>query len=75
MVASNPLPGASYPWLNASNSYSRSNTIFSWYAYARIVARKHNMPAPEPQDWDNLSDEEILVMVTVLRDLAHVPSA
>lgn len=59
-------------WELVPYDFRRSNLIFTWFAYARIVARKHNMPPPEP-DFGTLSDEEVETSIQVLRDLAHLP--
>lgn len=59
-------------WELEPYDFARSNLIFTWFAYARIVARKHNMPPPEPR-FDDLSNEEIETSIQLLRDLAHLP--
>ena len=47
---------------------------FAYVAFARIVARKHNIPVPEV-DLANLSDEELERRLRLVSELAHLPPA
>jgi hypothetical protein len=60
------------PWENVSFDFRKSGLVFQWFAYARIVARKHNVAPPEP-DFESTSIEELEASVQTLRDLAHLP--
>jgi hypothetical protein len=51
---------------------TRAWNIFAIRGYATIVARKHNLAVPV-LELESLSDEEILVRLQLVRDLAHLP--
>ncbi len=60
------------PWELVPMDFRRSGLIFSWFAYSRIVVHKHTIAPPEP-DFEALSNEEIELQVSLLKDLAHLP--
>lgn len=62
------------PWELVPYDFRKSGAIFNWYAYSKIVVRKHGISPPEP-DFESLTTEEIDALTTVLRDLAHLPPA
>ncbi|DAD50356.1 hypothetical protein QIL38_gp1 [ssRNA phage Gephyllon.2_5] len=53
---------------------SRKWQEFAFKAYARIIARKHNVTVPII-DLAALSDEELERDLGLVRDLAHLPPA
>jgi len=60
------------PSLAAAQVSARNWAEFAYRGYARIVARKHGIPAPDDVITD-LSDEELDQRLALLRDLAHLP--
>lgn len=47
--------------------------IFTFKAFATIIARKHGLVVPEV-DFDSFSNERIEKNVRILGELAHLPS-
>lgn len=55
-----------------SMTASRIWNVYAIRGYAAIVARKHNLVTPL-DDLNDLSDEEIVSRLQLVRDLAHLP--
>lgn len=52
--------------------HNRAWMIFALHGFARIVARKHSLVVPI-EDYETLSDEELVTRYETIRELAHLP--
>lgn len=60
--------------VSANGAGARSILLFQVKAYRNICVRKHKMDLSDlPEDVSHLSDVELQTLVTLLRDMAHLP--
>jgi hypothetical protein len=59
----------------SESSPLRGWTLFAAKAYAKIIARKHDIAVPDIDVFESLSDEELSQRLRLLSELAHLPPA